>query len=370
MGIENHPEIKIGSDPENKPVKKRNPFQKIAGIALAAGILTLGTSDTAFAKKRVGSKSAETYKNRVLENNPHEVQVYQKKIKYLENYYSDYLFDKLSIADQQAHKAKNKIAARPKIRNFEELGIDPKYMLKIFSEEEGCYPAGSINKNIAEVTYRNKVYKAQPHYGMPDKYVAGGIESLEKDNIIFFRSPHDPKYKGKDPEDSARIRLIISKFSHEVGHINQGTFSNFMLPEQKIDFFFDVSCAISDSKILNSDAFQDYIGKIRNKNRNEKNYLVTTEYWAMLCECYLNEPEKFDSWATDAEQKLIKKWLLREKGQNFDPKAARDKRYYLTEQVVADQIAKANQRMQKKARLAAPKKHLQGKKPTSSGRRY
>jgi hypothetical protein len=328
----------------------------------------MGTSDAALAKKRVGSKSAETYKNSVLKNNPQEEQIYQKKIKYLENYYSDYLFEKLSIADQQAHKAKNKIAAQPKIRNFEELGIDQKYMLEIFSEE-GCYPAGSINKNIAEVTYRNKVYKAQPNYGMPDKYVAGGIESLEKDNIIFFRSPHDPKYKGKDPEDSTRIRLIISKFSHEVGHINQGTFSNFMSPEQRIDFFVEVSCAISDSKILNSNAFQDYIGKIRNKNRNEKNYLVTTEFWAMLCECYLNEPEKFDSWATDDEQKLLKKWLLREKSRNFDPKEARDKRYYLTEQMVADQIAKAKQRMGEKTRLAAPKKHLQGKKPAFPRRR-
>jgi len=69
----------------------------------------------------------------------------------------------------------------------------------------------------------------------------------------------------------------------------------------------------------------------------------------------LNRPEEFFALASQQEKELIQKWLLKEKGQNFDPKAARDKRYYLTEQMVAAQIAKAKQRMGEKTRLLRQK---------------
>ncbi|MFA5871189.1 MAG: hypothetical protein WC858_00530 [Parcubacteria group bacterium] len=365
MGLENFTKIKKVSDSENNPVAKRNLFKKFANVALAAGILTLGTSDAALAKKQVKSQAAEKYRERILKNNPE----YREKIEYLDDLYSDYLFEQLSIADKQAREAKGKIPARPKIIGFEKLGVDQKFLSKIFSEEEGCYPAGTINKNVAEVKFQNKVYKAQPKYGMQNDYVVGGVESLNKDNLIFFKAPQNAKYKGKELGVSYNARLIVLRLSHEIGHMHQGTFSNFMTPEQRIDFFVEVSRAYQTSELANTSVFRNYLAAIRNPNPNEKNYLITTEYWAILCEQYINYPEEFATLATPDEQKLIRKWLLKEKGKDFDPKNARDKRQYYAERMIADQIARIKHKTSDKAKHIAAKKQFRGKQLAYSRKR-
>ena len=157
--------------------------------------------------------------------------------------------------------------------------------------------------------------------------------------------------------------------SHEAGHMVAGDFSNSMTQEQRIDFFYDIAHVYHSSNIRETITSKDYVDQINAQDEKSQNYLVISEYWAILCESYLNRPEEFFALASQQEKELIQKWLLKEKGQNFDPKAARDKRYYLTEQMVAAQIAKAKQRMGEKTRLAAPKKHLQGKKPAIPRRR-
>lgn len=370
MGIENYPEIKNGSDLEKNSATKRNFFKQFAGLALAAGILTLGTSDSALAKKRSEPQGAETFISQVLTNTPDRQKEYRQKNDFLENFFSKKIFEYLAIAETQSREAKGKIKARPQLKGFEQLGIDPKFMLKVFSEEDGCFPAGMIDGNIAELRYINKAHESFSQYGMAGRFASSAIESRHKDNILFYRSPYDPRSPEKgDPGDAFQVRIITAFASHEAGHMAAGDFSNSMTPEQRVDFFYEVAHMYHDSNIRETIASKDYVDQIKAQDEKSQNYLVVSEYWAILCESYLNRPEEFFALASKQEKELVQKWLLKEKGQNFDPKAARDRRYYLTEQMVADQIAKAKQRMGEKTRLAAPKKHLQGKKPAFPRRR-
>jgi hypothetical protein len=362
---------------KNEPNPALRFLKKSAGIMAAVGIMTLNPNYDFLGKKGSMENGPEFLIEHAVKKNPLLKKELQAKIDFLIDAFSKDAIDLMVTADFQARREKDKIAPHPNVKGFEKLGIDPKYLLKIFSEEEGCYPKGTINKNIANVSYVKKEFPLQAQYGIPGRFIAGGVASYNKDDIVFFQIPASYLPKEEGPLNAVRARAMVRHFGHELGHMGEASLSNFLSPKERIDFLCDVTNTFPNSGMAKSERFEDYVGQIKNKDQKKEYYLVISEYWAILCESYFNEPEKFFATASPEEQALIKKWLLRETGKDFDPVAARDKRHYLTEQMVAGQmakqnrIAKPNQKMEKAAKIATllQKKNFRGKKTVLARKR-
>ena len=360
---------KITGTERNEPNPALKFLKKSAGIMAAVGIMTLNPNQGFLGKNSSIENGPEFYIEHALKNNPLLRRETQKKIDFLVEAFSKDALDLMAAADLQAREARKNHNFHPSVNGFEKLGIDPKYLLKIFSEEEGCYPKGTINGNVANISYVNEVRYMQAQYGTDGRFLAAGVASYAKDDITFFQIPVRSFPKGKEPTNALRAQSVVRFFGYELGHMCQGTFSNFLSPEERIDFLCDVTSAFPNSGLVGRERFEDYVGQIKNKDQKKEYYHVISEYWAILCETYLNEPEKFFSITSPEEQALVKRWLLRDKGKDFDPVAARDKRHLLTERMVADQNVRTKQREAKKIKMAAPKKQSPAKKQSFSRKR-
>ncbi len=324
---------------------------------MAAGVMTFSSNFDALAKKQKNMPTPESFVEQAVKKNPSRAKEIREKTAFLLSSFPKELLSYLALAENQAREARQQPQLPLRATNFERRDIDPKYLLKIFSDKNGCFPEGTVSGNVSEVRYVDQVMRDTRQYGVSGRSAISGVESRSKDNILFFRIPHDPgSYPFREADDPTHARIFVAWFSHELAHLNAGDFDNRMTPEQRLDFFLEVSQAFPSSKIAGDPQSQDYIGEIRNEDQKKQYYLVVSEYWALLCERYLNQPEEFSSFATAEEKALIKKWLLKNKNEKFDPEVARYKRSCLTESMIEQQALKKEKMTQQK--LPPAKKHL------------
>jgi hypothetical protein len=327
---------------ESKKEKAKKYIEKMIRVFLAAGFITFSHASVERRFQEIIGKDYKAYTEYIGETDEDKREMLEEKASYLEDKYSPEIMSFLIFAHEESQKRKKEITGYPKIEGFEQMRIENDQLKKLWDPKN--YPSGTILGNVAKIKFINKVVGANEinkDYEMEERQATASAEGVKEDNIYFYKA------KGMN-EFGAALELIGAldwAFAHELGHLNDWDASNHLTPEQRLEFFYELSKIFGKSDSLNKELAQSADVRSIGEDTPIKEYIKLKEYWAVLCNNYLTFPEQFFSVASPDEARLIKKWLL--KGEEFDVEAAQEERKQIKESIRRSLLEKTRLNLKK-----------------------
>ena len=307
-----------------KPFKKKTVLERVEKslkIFMAMGIVALG-ADSVFESRLITGYTPDHYIKYCGVEDELQQKDLKSKLTELEKVFSPSFLSGLEETIQKSHINSKEIPTTPKIEGFEKVGIENEKIKKLWSEK--YYPTGTINGVLKNVQYQNYSKKSSEVYNISSE---NGAEVAPTENSIKFLGLKNENY----PNSEAFLKTLDWYFSHEIGHINDWMHSSDLKPEERVDFILEVVSAFNKPA-----SFRDLLGYVNSINNQDvclEKYYKVAEYWAVLCEYYLSFPDLATKRFLPEETNLIKKWLLKGKGDKFDPSDAIAKRGKLIEEI-------------------------------------
>ena len=256
----------------------------LAKIGLCAGALAIG----GLAVKQ-SVESRRDYRNYYEEKTPEtDKERYKELRQKLVSQLGEKTVDEMESGDRSAFWERRDVKETemqpPKIKGFDQVGINQKTLEKLWSDQGGLYPKKWINGEIDEVVYIGETGEVKEKEGI--QTTAAVISLLKK--IMMYKDPYD--YEGRSP--TLRIGKFDADFGHEIGHMNDWESDRSLSLLERAELLSKIADRMrSEHPFKNIIDSKPYYQSFHSENKEDENYHQSKEYWGDLCEGYFSVPE-------------------------------------------------------------------------------
>lgn len=305
----------------NKPIyKKVRKFMVYLSISAA---LSAGMEGAAkYVEAREKDKQEQVEKKEAESMSIEQIAKLQDQKEYIQREIGPHILSHLlsSHLEERDREAKDL-----EINGSEKVGVEAATFRALWSEGD-TYPRGWIDDDIDEVDIVDDdlLENKDVVYRKENQELAGVADHLNRMQLVVIDVP--------DKKD--KLETLDWTFSHESGHLNDWAKDRNAKLYERVDLLARVH-----QRMTAPDRFRDPLGDSYGdmkmiKNEEKRQFCLTKEYWATLCEYYFTFPEILRNEAP-ADFDLVDEWVKRE-DPNFNPLKAANRRSEIISQAVQE----------------------------------
>jgi len=220
----------------------------------------------------------------------------------------------LMRGDEAARASRDSIPYRTTVSGFEEEGFSSEAVEQLIQR---AYPQQLLRQNLSSVILINVERTLPSTYGSDTQMVEGVTPG--EDVIHLYASPQLGAEPGTEPVYT-QVGLIDSRIAHGVGHIIDGINNNNLSAAERVEFLYDILGAYNrygeanESRLWRADYLKN---RIKIKDNQLRKYVKLGEWWPVIYERFINEPEMFREYFPSEYRFVVRK--MQELDPTFDP---------------------------------------------------